>query len=399
MADADESEPPADDAEDDPAIVFFTAGTTGRPKGAVLTSGGLMYGFRKYARLAAVLPTPRRRLALTVMPLAHTGGHQNLLIHMALATPSLVMGRFDPERILDLIERYHVTLFAGIPTMYRMLLASGAEQRDLSSVRLWGGGGDRFPEDLARCFRELGARKVGPFRRRAAFVTGYGMAETAGQVSLSPFAAGDACIGWFLPGVRWRLVDEHGQDVRRGEPGELLLKTPGTMKGYWNDPAATEQVLKDGWLRTGDLVRAGSLGRKYFVAREKEMIKVGGYSVFPAEIEQVLDGHPAVESSVVVGLPHATKGELPVAGVVRKDGHSLEEPELLAWATERIAAYRCPRRIVFLDDIPNGFAMKPLRRLVRDRLLAMKIEVHARSERPTQAPAPQDSSPGAAVAR
>ncbi len=375
MAEADESVEPVDLKDEDPAIIFFTAGTTGLPKGALLTSGGLMFAFRKYVRLAATLPTSRKRLALMVMPLAHTGGHQALLVHIALSTPSLVVGRFDPERMLDYIEQYRVSWFAGIPTMYRMLIEAGAESRNLSSIDLWGGGGDAFPADLIQKVRKLSPRSV--------FITGYGMAETAGQVSITPpfifEGAGDACIGWFLPDVKWRLVDGEGRDVKRGEPGELLIKSPGMMHGYWNDPTATDKTFSDGWLRTGDLLRTGRFGAKYFVSREKEMIKVGGYSVFPAEVEQVLDQHPAIDRSVVVGLPHSTKGELPVAAVQLKE--SVTEAELLEWCKERIAPYRCPRRFVFVDDIPVSFGMKPQRRLVRERLIAMGIVVTARSDR------------------
>jgi acyl-CoA synthetase (AMP-forming)/AMP-acid ligase II len=390
MASAGEELPPVDLEDDAPAIVFFTAGTTGTPKGAVLTSGGLMDGFRRYAMLASILPTPTKRLALLVMPLAHTSGHQNLLIQMALATPCIVLGSFDPSHILDLIERHRVTMFAGIPTMYRMLLAAGADSRDLRSVRLWGGGGDAFPAELVEKLRGLTARRIGPFKRRAAFVTGYGMAETAGQVSITPpFAAGDHCVGWLLPGVKWRIVDEAGRDVKKGEVGQLLLKTKGVMREYWSDPEGTRNALQDGWFKSGDLVRRGRFGLMYFVSREKEMIKVGGYSVFPAEIEKVLDKHPDVERSVVVGLPHPTKGELPVAGVVLKEAARITEDELLAWAKEHIAPYRVPRRIVFTDDIPTGFGMKPLRRQVRARFLEMGIVVKARSDDREKASAAQ----------
>jgi acyl-CoA synthetase (AMP-forming)/AMP-acid ligase II len=379
MASASEKVEPIDLSDDAPAIIFFTAGTTGIPKGAVLTSGGLMDSFRRYAMLAAIMPTPRERLALLVMPLAHTSGHQNLLIQMALATPCLVMGSFDPMRILDLIERHRVTMFAGIPTMYRMLLAAGAESRDLSSIRVWGGGGDAFPAELVDKLRRLTER--GLLKRRAAFITGYGMAETAGQLTITPpFAAGDHCVGWFLPGVKWRLVDDQGRDVKKGDVGHLMLRSAGVMREYWDDPSGTSAALQDGWFKSGDLMRRGRLGLMYFVSREKEMIKVGGYSVFPAEIEKVLDKHPDVERSVVVGLPHATKGELPVAGVVLKPSARITEEDLLAWAEERIASYRVPRRVVFTDDIPQGFGMKPLRRLVRARFIEMGIVVKARSD-------------------
>ncbi|MFN7955730.1 MAG: AMP-binding protein [bacterium] len=388
MSAAGEDRTPALVAPDDPAVIFFTAGTTGLPKGAVLTSGGLMNGFLRYARLAAFMPTSTSHLALLVMPLAHTGGHQNLLIQLALARPCLVMGRFDPAAILDFIERYRCTMFAGIPAMYRMLLEAGARSRDLTSIRVWGGGGDAFPQELVNEFRRLTERRIGPFRRSAAFITGYGLAETAGQVSISitPFlAGGDACVGFFLPGVKWRLVDENGRDVAPGQVGELWLKTSGLMKGYWEDAEGTAKAITpDGWFRTGDLLKRGNRFRNHFVAREKDMIKVGGYSVFPAEVERELASHPDIERCVVVGLPHPTKGELPVAAVIRRDGATATEDEILAWTEGRIAAYRRPRRVVFVDGIPENFAMKPLRRHVKNQLLEMGVVAESRGDRERQ---------------
>jgi acyl-CoA synthetase (AMP-forming)/AMP-acid ligase II/acetyl-CoA acetyltransferase len=399
MSEASEAGEPVPMAEDDPAVIFFTAGTTGSPKGAVLTSGALVSSFSRYAKVAALLPTPRRRLALLVMPLAHTSGHQNLLVQMAVATPSLVMSTFDPKKVLDHIERHRVTWFAGIPTMYRMLLDAGAPERDLTSIRLWGGGGDAFPSDLVERFRDLTARRIGPIRYKAPFLTGYGLAETAGQVSISPpFAAGDDCVGFFLPGVKRRIVDEDGRDVPRGEVGELVLKTKGAMRGYWRDPEGTSEAFRDGWLRTGDLVRTGKWGAHFFMARDKEMIKVGGYSVFPAEVERVLNGHPEVRRSVVVGLPHRTKGELPVAAVVLEPGSRLSEEALLGWAEERIAAYRCPRKVVFTDEIPQGFGMKPLRKRVRRELIEMGVEAETRAERARRKGAPSTGEKRCAIA-
>jgi long-chain acyl-CoA synthetase len=375
-ATAGEKVSPAHVRLEDPAVIFFTSGTTGAPKGAILSSGALLHGVRRYARLAALRRTPRTSLALLVMPLAHIAGHQALLIQMSLACPSLLMGSFDPERILDLVERYRVTMFAGIPTMFRMLLAAGAEKRDLTSMRVWGGGGDAFPAELVGQFKKVG--------RRPWFITGYGMVETAGQLTINPLGRGEACVGWFLPGVKTRLVDEAGRDVKRGQVGELWVKTPSLMLGYWQDTAGTESAMQDGWFRTGDLLRRDALGLHYFAAREKEMIKVGGYSVFPAEVEAILDTHPAVEQSVVVGLPHPIKGSLPVAAVVRRA--EVTEEELLVWARERVARYRCPRRIVFVDGVPLNQSMKPLRRQVRADLLARGVEVETFAEREARAP-------------
>jgi long-chain acyl-CoA synthetase len=297
---------------------------------------------------------------------------------MALASPSLVVGSFDPERVLDLIERCRVTMFAGIPTMFRMLLGAGARERDLSSVRLWGGGGDAFSFDLVREFRDLPRRAGG---RRAAFVTGYGLAETAGQLTVQPLSGRESgCVGWFLPGTKTRILDESGRDVRRGEVGELVVKTPSLMREYWQDPEATARAMVGGWFKTGDLMKRDRFGLHYFMARDKDMIKVGGYSVFPAEVEAILDRHPAIEQSVVVGLPHAIKGSLPVAVVVLRDGRKVTEREILAWAKTRVARYRCPRRILIRDAIPLNQAMKPLRRQVRADLLSEGITAKSFAE-------------------
>jgi long-chain acyl-CoA synthetase len=147
------------------------------------------------------------------------------------------------------------------------------------------------------------------------------------------------------------------------------------MLGYWQDQEGTAKATLDGWFRTGDLMKRGAWGLHYFVSREKEMIKVGGYSVFPAEVEAILDQHPDVEQSVVVGLPHPIKGSLPVAAVVRQSGSRVTEQELVAWARERVARYRCPRRIVFVDAVPLNQTMKPLRRQVRAELLREGVKV------------------------
>lgn len=358
---------------DDVAIIFYTAGTTGLPKGAMLTNAGLMFAFRRVARLTGLLPYLPRQLSLLVMPLAHTSGHQALLLHLALATPSLFVGRFQPEEVLAAIEKHGVTMFAGIPAMYRMLEDAGAAERDLSSLWVLGGGGDAFPDELVARWREMAARRWLGVKIRPIFVRGYGMAETCGQVSVArPGPQGEGCIGLVMRGLSYRIVNGQGRDVPRGEVGELVLKGPTVMKGYWNDPERTREAFIDGWFRTGDLVRQGPRGRLYMAAREKEVIKVGGYSVFPAEVEREMEEHPAIERVAVVGLPHPVKGERPVAAVTLRPEAKVSEEELLAWARERIAPYKCPREVIILDAIPVNFAMKALRREVRDIILRQR---------------------------
>jgi acyl-CoA synthetase (AMP-forming)/AMP-acid ligase II len=376
MGEASETLDPVALGPDDLVIVFYTGGTTGFPKGAMLTNRGLMESVRRYARIFGLLPRLPHQLSLLVMPLAHTSGHQALLLHIAMATPTLFMGRFDAGEMLDAIERHGVTLFSGTPPMYRMLLAAGAATRDLRSIRIWGGGGDAFPDDLIRTFRDLAARRVLGRRVRPRFVRGYGMAETCGQIAVaSGGPMGEGCVGRVLRGIEHRIVGGDGREVTGGEVGELVVRGPTVMAGYWGDEEQTRRVLRDGWLSTGDLVRAGARRRLYMVAREKEVIKCGGYSIFPAEVERELERHPAVGRCAVVGVPHDVKGEMPVAAVELVPGSTATAEDILLWGIDNIAAYRRPREVVIVDAIPLTFALKPRRREVREQLLEKGVTV------------------------
>ncbi len=352
-------------SQDDAVIIFYTSGTTGVPRGAVLTDKNMMYTVRRYCLLLGIPPTNRKQLALLVMPVAHTSGHQNLLILLSMAIPMYFMSRFDPADVLAKIEKYRVTFFAGIPAMFKLLLKADAEQYDLTSIQLWGGGADAFPPDLVRRFRELSKRKKWGIPIKPLFVHGYGMAETAGHVCISP-PWGPKCAGWVTPGIHCRIVDQDGHPVKRGEPGELEVKGPNVMKGYWNDHDKTEQAFREGWFRTGDIMKTGKWRVLEFVDREKDVIKCGGYSIFPTELEHHLSEHPKIERVVVVGVPHPIKGEMPVAFIKLKDGEQATEEEIQVWADERTAPYKRPRRYLFVDSIPMTFSLKPLRKALRE---------------------------------
>lgn len=374
--------PSAPLAPNDLAIIFYTAGTTGFPKGAMLSDAALMFAVRSYAKLVALLPAQRHNLSLLVMPLAHTSGHQAMLLQLVMGMPMLLMGRFDPQRVLQAIQEYRVTMFSGIPAMYRMLLDAGARNYDLTSIELFGGGGDAFPDELIHTFRELAA-KPGRFGRKKLprFARGYGLAETAGQLAtaLGP-PCGDGAAGKIVRGAQYKIVDADGRPVPKGEVGELVVQTPGIMSGYWNNPEETATVLRDGWFHTGDLVREGRRRMLYMQARQKDMIKVGGYSVYPAEIEHKLAEHPAVLQVAVVGVPHGVKGEIPVAAVVPVPGSHIREDDIVAWGKEHMAPYKAPRRVVFVDAIPHNFAMKAKRREVREQVMQM-LEAAAGDQR------------------
>jgi long-chain acyl-CoA synthetase len=376
MARVSEELDAVDLAPDDIVVIFYTGGTTGFPKGAMLTNRGLMFSLTRYVRLFGLLPRLPHQLSLLPMPLAHTSGHQALLFQIFMGMPTLFMGRFDAAKMLDAIETHGVTVFSGIPAMYRMLLAAGAATRDLRSIRTWGGGGDAFSDDIIRTFRDLATRRVLGITLRPWFARGYGMAETCGQVSMAMGGPmGDGCIGRVIKGLTYRIVDHEGVDVEPGAVGELVLRGPTVMTGYWGNTEGTREVIRDGWFHTGDLVRQGPRKRLHMVAREKEVIKCGGYTIFPAEVERELEVHPAVSRCAVVGLPHEIKGEMPVAAVELTPDATATVDEILSWARDRIAAYRCPRQIVVVDGIPVTFALKPRRREVREQLLRMHVSL------------------------
>ena len=383
MEDAsDNLEPAPLSSPDDAVIIFYTSGTTGVPRGAVLTDRNMMFTVRRYCLLLGIPPTNRKQLALLVMPVAHTSGHQNLLILLSMAIPMYFVSRFDPADVLAKIEKYRVTFFAGIPTMFKMLLQADAEQYDLTSIQLWGGGADAFPPDLVRRFRELSKRKKWGIPVKPLFVHGYGMAETAGHVCISP-PWGPKCAGWVAPGIQCRIVDPDGHPVKKGEPGELEVKGPNVMTGYWNDPDKTEHAFREGWFRTGDIMKTGKWRVLEFVDREKDVIKCGGYSIFPTELEHHLSEHPKIGRVVVVGVPHPIKGEMPVAFIKLKEGEQATEEEIQVWADERTAPYKRPRRYLFIDSIPVTFSLKPLRKALREdaiRALGTDWDVSKTSE-------------------
>ena len=344
---------------DDVAALFYTSGTTGRPKGAELTHRALV----GRSTIGAAFPSGLRRdEAVSGMPVAHIAGFSVLVQTASLGVPVYVIPRFRPDVALDAIEARRATMFVGVPAMYRMMDEAGAEARDLSSIRLWASGADIMPFPLARRFQQYGAAAHLPLigaRGEAAFVDGYGMVELGGGAAVKVLPPGvplpvRGLVGIPLPGYHLKIVDDTGADVGRGEVGELAVKGPGVMRGYHGRPDATREALTDdGWLRTGDLARRGRLGFVEFAGRKKDVIKHGGYSVFAAEVEDVLGEHPDVLESAVVGIPDDRKGEVPAAVVRVRGDARLSGAELMDWAGERLSAYKVPQQVVFVDDLPR----------------------------------------------
>jgi len=357
------------------AALFYTSGTTGKPKGAALTHRALV----GQSSVAALWPVQLRDDEVVVaLPVAHIMGFAALI---GLATAGIrvrFLPRFRPNDVLDAIETRRASGFIGVPAMYRMLLEADAADRDLRSIRIWMSGADVMPTELARTFKSFGASARLPFVGdvgEATFVEGYGMVEVGGGVAAKvspPFVSlgvGES-VGFRLPGYRFRVVDDDDREVTMGGLGELWVQGPGVLKGYWNAPDATaDAVTSDGWLRTGDLVRVGPLGTVMFCGRRKQTVKSGGYSVYPLEVEATLEEHPDVLEASVVGLPDDKLGEVPVAAVRVRDRSTVDSEELVEWAAERMAAYKVPRRVVIVDDLPRTGTEK----VQKDRLVELFV--------------------------
>lgn len=354
----------------DIAALFYTSGTTGKPKGAELTHAGLLGGMSTLA----LLPTGLHRDELVVaLPMAHIYGFAIAVGAACAGVPVHFSPHFNPVTVLDAIEARRATVFAGVPAMYRMLEEAGAASRDLRSIRLWISGADAMPSDLAHRFKRMGASVTLPLVGsvgQAVFAEGYGMVETAGGVAIRvsppmiPASLGGS-VGMALPGVHVKVVDENGDEVSIGGVGELWLTGPGVLKGYHGSPEASAAALTaDGWLRTGDLARRGPFGIINFEGRAKDVIKRGGYSVYAVEVEQALEEHPAVLEAAVVAVPDARDGEVPVAAVRLAGDETLGALALGDWLADRISAYKQPVRYVAVDDLPRTATDKVQRREV-----------------------------------
>ncbi len=355
LAGAEPSPEVAETDAEDPAVLLYTSGTTGRPKGAELTHANLHRNAEVSARTACTIS--EGDIALGALPLFHSFGQtvgMNASL-MAGATLALVP-KFDPGEALATIERERVTHFYGVPTMFGALLHHpGREGFDTSSLRVCLTGGASMPVEVLRGFE-------------AAFdcivLEGYGLSET------SPVACFNhpdkerkpGSIGTPIEGVEMKVVDEDDAEVPQGEVGEIVIRGHNVMKGYWQRPDATAEVMRGGWFHSGDMARVDEDGYYFIVDRKKDLIIRGGYNVYPREVEEVLYEHPKIREAAVVGVPHDEWGEEIGAAVVLHDGEEMGPEEVSEYVRDQIAAYKYPRVVWFVDELPKGPTGKILKR-------------------------------------
>jgi long-chain acyl-CoA synthetase len=336
----------------DTAVILYTSGTTGKPKGAELTHRNLVMNA---AVMRDLLSVSHDDVVLGALPLFHSFG-QTCGLNTAVASGACLalLQRFVPGDVLELVERRRVTVFEGVPTMYAALLNdSGRDRHDVSSLRVCVSGGAALPLEVLHGFETVFGCVV---------LEGYGLSETSPVASFNR-ADGvrkPGSIGTPVDGVEMKLLDESAEGV-----GEIAIRGHNVMTGYWRDAQATAAAIDGGgWFRSGDLARIDEDGCYFVVDRKKELIIRGGYNVYPREIEEVIYEHPAVREAAVVGIPHPELGEEIGAAVALKAGADVDEADVREFVKAQVAAYKYPRHLWFVDELPKGSTGKILKRAI-----------------------------------
>ena len=353
--------------QDDPAVLQYTGGTTGIPKAATLTHRNLVCNCIQARTWLTDLKEGQERI-LSVVPFFHVFGLtvcMNLAVAIGAANIMLLMKLFEVKTVVDAVPKYRPTVFPGVPAMYLAInQLRNIEKYDLKSIRACVSGSAPLPVEVQRRFEELTGGRI---------TEGFGMSEASPLTHANPIygTRKSASVGIPVPSTDAKIVDaETGtKDLGLNEVGEMVVRGPQVMKGYWNNPVETNQTIRNGWLYTGDIARMDEDGYFFIEDRKKDMVIIGGFKVFPREIEEVLYEHPKVKEAAVAGIKHRVRGEMLVAHVVPKDGgdgRALKR-ELHEFCAERLSAYKVPRRFEIVTEIPKTIIGKALRRDIRDR--------------------------------
>jgi long-chain acyl-CoA synthetase len=339
--------------EQDAAVILYTSGTTGRPKGAVLTHGNVA---KSTAVATTLVEMSEDDVILGALPFFHVFGQAcGLNSATKLGACVSLIPKFSAEATLETIQRDGVTVFEGVPTMYSAVLNfDGRDKYDTSSLRVGIAGGQAMPVEVMEKFEKAFEIEV---------LEGYGLSETCAVGTFNyPGARKPGSIGKPVEGIEVKIVDDERNDVSQGDIGEIAVKGPNVMREYWNKQEETEKDLRDGWFHTGDMGHIDEDGYVFIDDRKKDMIIRGGENVYPREIEEVLYQHEGVEEVAVIGVEHERLGEEVAAAVVLREKDSVSADELREFALDRLAKYKCPTKVWFLDELPKGPTGKILKR-------------------------------------
>ncbi len=358
---------PATANPDDPVILFYTSGTTGRPKGVILTHRNLTFGG---ANVAQNYGLREDDVTIAVLPLVHVFANASPVLGSFFSGGQVVvMKQFKTRQVFEAIARHKITWFPGVPTMFNYLLSDVPSQpRDMASLRMGLSGGASLPVESLQAFEE---------RFGASILEVYGLTESTGLVTANPVfgVRKPGSIGIAVSGVEVKIVDSTGNECPRNEVGELIFRGPNATIGYWNRPDETQKRIRNGWVYTGDHVLKDDDGYFYLKGRESELIISGGFNLYPKEIESVLSAHPEIQEVAVIGIPDPHKGEIPKAFVVLRPGpdasdasdapgaSGAKEKELQAYCSQNLAAYKIPR-FAFIRELPKN----PVGKIAKNKL-------------------------------
>jgi len=355
-------------SERDECQLMYTSGTTGRPKGAILTHGNILWNL-----FNTILGREEKEggVSLVIGPLYHTAALNNHFVtRVALAGTSILIKDFDPKKVLKIIEDEKVSVISGAPAMYHLLLASSFEEYDTTSITKCTTGASILPDETKERLMKLFPNIDGVYDV-------YGCTEASPSIAI--LNAKDSrrkreCVGPPVPFLEVRIVDDRDQDLPLGEVGELVCRGPNVMKGYYKDRKATREALKGGWLHTGDLGRMDEEGYVYIVDRKKDMIVSGGENIYPREIEELLYRHPKIHDVAVIGIPDPLWGESVKACVVLRAGETMEEEEVIEYCKKHLASYKKPKSVEFVESLPRNPSGKVLKTVLRERYKNQKGE-------------------------
>lgn len=356
-------EPDVPLSEMDECQLMYTSGTTGKPKGALLTHENLLWNL-----FNTILGREEKEgeTSLVIGPLYHTAALNNhFLTRVAMAGTSILVKQFDPERVMEIIEKERVTVISGAPSAYHLMLSLPEGRYDTRSITKCTTGASILPNETKERLAKL-------FPNLSGIYDVYGCTEATPSIAI--LKAKDSlrkreCVGPPVSFLEVRIVDDQDQDVPLGEVGELLCHGPNVMKGYYKDEEATREALRSGWLHTGDLARRDEEGFIYIVDRKKDMIVSGGENIYPREIEEILYSHPKIEDAAIVGIPDPLWGESVRAVIVLKRGETMTEEEVIEYCKSHLASYKKPKSVEFAESLPRNPSGKVLKTVLREKFL------------------------------